>query len=123
MESIIGVRTELKFNEAERQELRFLKGQLATLYAYMIVRLNAYEIYVFNKRFYSKELADEGGAISENYIACILSLDVLANSGVKMSRQMCRKLCKLFVKAVVFSCVSDGLVEIDAQSVLGRFFA
>ena len=123
MDFIIGTKEDFKkfsFNKSEREELIRMKTDdtMRVFYHFIIDRLNEFEISIIEDSFRCESINQ---TIGFNHLACLLRRDLIENSNVKMSLGLSTKLIKVFLSALRDYCVSDGVVELDAQDVLGRF--
>lgn len=116
---LIGNRNDVKVSFSERQEILRLQEEntLTTVYQYLIERLNEFEISIWDDKFYSEMLGEQ---MTENHLVCLLSKDLAENCPVSVSKAVARKLSSWLLKALISSCQENGVVELNAQDLLGR---
>jgi hypothetical protein len=119
MANLIGKREDIKASASERLEIIRLTeaGELASVYKYLIERINEYEIAIWDDKFFSDFTGDE---MTLNHLTCMLRRDVVENSGVGISNQVAGKITSWLLKALISCCVESGSLELDASVLLNR---
>lgn len=111
---------EFRLNHTERAELLRMRNtdNTKTFYQYIINRVNDFEISIIEDSFKCESLNETMGF---NHLVCLLRRDILEHCPVRVSAGLATKMVKIFLSALRDCCVSDGIVELDAQDVLARF--